>query len=212
MAIESFMYTASNSSEEVSKYNKKVCFDNDVHINFIKSTLKKSEYKDKDKYLEQKEYDKVTYKRFRMKVLIGTVLFLLAYSITSYYAKQNFPEYIRYKVTEAPYERGLKHYNNNNYSLAYKIFSNDLNKNNALAQNTLGNMYYSGQSVKKDYKKAIEYYEESANQNYNWAQYNLANMYYNGNGVKKDIKKAIQLYKLSASAGNKSAIKKLEEI
>ena len=69
------------------------------------------------------------------------------------------------------------------------------------AQNELGDMYYNGTGVEKDYHKAVEWYQKSAIKRIAKAQCNLGYMYYNGFGVEKDYQKAVEWYQKSANQG-----------
>jgi TPR repeat protein/uncharacterized RDD family membrane protein YckC len=76
------------------------------------------------------------------------------------------------------------------------------NQGNAVAQNTLGERYQTGQGVPKDLNKAAELYRKSADQGNADAQNNLGWLYQNGLGVPKDLAKAAELYQKSADQGN----------
>ena len=73
------------------------------------------------------------------------------------------------------------------------------------AQYRLGNMYYYGYGVNKDYKKAVEWYQKSADQGYKLAQNDLGHMYDQGYGIDKDYKRAIEWYQKSADQGCEDA-------
>ena len=75
----------------------------------------------------------------------------------------------------------------------------------ASAQNNLGNMYYWGYGVERDYAEALRWYRKSADQGDATAQNNLGKMYYWGDGVKKDYAEAVRWYKKSADQGKDSA-------
>jgi hypothetical protein len=72
----------------------------------------------------------------------------------------------------------------------------------AWTENNLGDVYYYGFGVAKNYKKAAEWYFRSAQQGDALAQCNLAYMYFNGYGVTKDYQKAADLYRKAAEQGN----------
>ena len=78
-----------------------------------------------------------------------------------------------------------------------KAAINDL----AIAQNHLGDMYYNGDSVEKDYTKAFEWYHKAAELGYAAAQYNLGIMYAKGEGLEKDYTKAYEWYSKPAEHG-----------
>ena len=72
----------------------------------------------------------------------------------------------------------------------------------ARTQNDLGNMYYFGRGVPKNYAKALELFGKSAEQGFAEAQNNLGNMYYSGAGVPKDDKKAAHWWLKAAKQGD----------
>ena len=59
------------------------------------------------------------------------------------------------------------------YSEAFEWYGKAADQGSALAQNQLGNFYYSGIVVQKDLDKAIEWWEKAARQGYEPAQNNL---------------------------------------
>jgi uncharacterized protein len=58
------------------------------------------------------------------------------------------------------------------------------------AEHNLGNMYYHGKGLKRDYSQAFYWYKKSAENNFTRGKYNLGTMYYKGLGVKQDYSKA----------------------
>ncbi len=82
--------------------------------------------------------------------------------------------------------------------------------NHPIALFNLGEMYYYGKGVKKDFKKAVSYFERAANMNHLLAPYNVGAMYDNGEGVERDREKAISYYERAASMGYQKAIDELE--
>jgi TPR repeat protein len=81
---------------------------------------------------------------------------------------------------------------------------------NAGAQHNLGDAYYNGKGVAKDYKKAIEWWYKAATQGLWQAQYNLGVMYKNGYGVAKDYRQALYWYKKAAAQGHAGAQKMVD--
>lgn len=73
---------------------------------------------------------------------------------------------------------------------------------NANAQYSLGNCYYNGQGVPKDYEEAVKWYRKAAEQGYDVAQFNLGNCYYNGQGVTQNYQEAVKWYRKAAEQGN----------
>lgn len=68
----------------------------------------------------------------------------------------------------------------------------------AMAQNTLGKMYLSGQGVSKDYDKAMLLFRKAANQQLPNAQNNIGVMYAGGLGVPQDFRQAITWFEKAA--------------
>lgn len=63
----------------------------------------------------------------------------------------------------------------------------------------LGNMYFEGEGVKKDYQLAFELFLKAAIQGKIEAQYAVGSLYYMGKGVKHDVRSAVQWLKKAAS-------------
>ncbi|MBA9011104.1 tetratricopeptide repeat protein [Clostridium saccharobutylicum] len=62
-------------------------------------------------------------------------------------------------------------------------------RGNLRAQNTIGDRYYIGDGVEKNYEEAFRWYKKAADEGYNVAQYNLGDMYYCGFGIEKKLYK-----------------------
>ncbi len=88
---------------------------------------------------------------------------------------------------------------------AYKWFTAAANDNNAEAQYRLGEMYYNGNGVAKNYQTAISWYEKAAHQNHHAAAYRLGYLYEKGIGVRQNAQTAFNYYKKAASQGNAQA-------
>lgn len=73
------------------------------------------------------------------------------------------------------------------------------------AQNDLGNIYYNGKLVTKDYDKAVMWYTKSAEGGNKYGQCNLGNCYRLGRGVEKNYEMAAKWYAKSATQGWKNA-------
>lgn len=71
--------------------------------------------------------------------------------------------------------------------------------------NKIGDDYYFGRGVEKDYSKACEYYRRAAELGYADAQNNLGIMYRNGWGVAPDYAEALKWYRKGAEQGNAAA-------
>ncbi len=73
------------------------------------------------------------------------------------------------------------------------------------AQNRLGDMYYFGQGVGKDYAEAAKWYRKAAEQGHADAQAKLGLMYAKDQGVKKDHDKAAKWFLEAAMQGHADA-------
>jgi len=69
------------------------------------------------------------------------------------------------------------------------------------AQFYLGEMYFSGNGVNKDYTKAAKWLRKAAEKGYVLAQYELATMLDNGNGIKKDSIRSAKWFQKAAIQG-----------
>ena len=87
----------------------------------------------------------------------------------------------------------------------YQEYMVKAEKGDAKAQFTLGNCYYLGQGVTKDYVEAVKWYRKAAEQNNADAQANLGLCYYNGDGVAKDQVEAVKWYHQAAEQNNAQA-------
>ena len=63
---------------------------------------------------------------------------------------------------------------------------------NAIAQMLLGEMYYFGKGVPRDYSEAARWWRKAAEQGLAEAQFNLGGMYRQGEGVPKDHQEAVK--------------------
>ncbi|KAK8842215.1 hypothetical protein M9Y10_026446 [Tritrichomonas musculus] len=86
----------------------------------------------------------------------------------------------------------------------FNFLLNSHNESEALVN--LGNLYYDGLGVERNYSKAKEYYELSAKQNNSSALFNLGSLYANGHGVEQNYSKAKEYYELSAKQNNSYAL------
>jgi TPR repeat protein len=68
----------------------------------------------------------------------------------------------------------------------------------AVAQYNLGQMYYKGQGVTRNYAEAAKWFRKAAEQGLAEAQYNLGVMYREGEGVTRDYAEAAKLTRKAA--------------
>lgn len=92
-------------------------------------------------------------------------------------------------------EDGIRLYNEGKYNEAIKILSYFADKNDARAQCKMGECYYYGRGVLKDYQEAVKWYHKAADQDDADAQYNLGICFYWGNGIIEDRNEAVKWFK-----------------
>jgi TPR repeat protein len=69
----------------------------------------------------------------------------------------------------------------------------------------LGQCYYSGRGVRRNYRLAVFWWKNAAAAGYAKALTCLGAAYYNGQGVRRDSKQALKYYGLAAIGGDKIA-------
>jgi len=72
-------------------------------------------------------------------------------------------------------------------------------------QYKLGNVYYQGDGVQKDYMQALKWYRMAADQDLPESQYMMGVMYDHGEGVPQDFLAAVDWYRKAAEQGNVAA-------
>ena len=75
----------------------------------------------------------------------------------------------------------------------------------AEAQFKLGNRYYNGEGLVKDFVQAASWYRKAADQGHASAQNNLGNSYLDGKGVVQDYVQAVSWYRKAAEQGHTEA-------
>ena len=110
------------------------------------------------------------------------------------------------------YGEGKKTERNLKEAVQVQRYREAAEQGDAAAQNRLGDCYYRGKGVKKDWKEAAHWYDRAAENGNVEAQRNLGALYYNGEGLEKDLKKALYWYKKAGSIYTVKTIEKeLEE-
>jgi TPR repeat protein len=101
-----------------------------------------------------------------------------------------------------PSEDADKAYHRGDYKTAYPLFKQLAEQGNVKAQNNLGEMYFNGRGVPKDYVEAMKWFRKAAGQGNAQAQFNLGLMYVLGQGVPQDYAEAMKWYRKAAEQGN----------
>lgn len=91
------------------------------------------------------------------------------------------------------------------YPSAIKQYERAANKGDPIAQNTLGNIYYLGLGVTRNYEEAARWYLGAAKSGYGPALVNLGILHRHGLGVKQDMVKAYACFRLADKIGIKNA-------
>jgi len=102
------------------------------------------------------------------------------------------------------------YYRNNKLKRTTVTFKNDedssaevesaAEKGDPSAMIRLGDKFYEGLNVDKDYSKAMEWYQKAADKGYNPGLHKIGEMYYYGHGVHQDHKKAFEFFKKASEA------------
>ena len=103
------------------------------------------------------------------------------------------------------FNTGLKYYNSQNYSEAFRWYSKAADQGNVEAQKALASMYYGGKGVNPDYAETLKWNRKAADQGDAEAQKRLGLMYYNGIGVTEDLAEATNWYRKSSDQGDTDA-------
>lgn len=80
------------------------------------------------------------------------------------------------------------------------------------SQYELGNLYYTGEEVNRDYDAAFLWYRRAALQGHAEAQYSLGTMYLMGEGTRQNDMEAINWYEKAAAQGHATARHNLENL
>ncbi|NCB25489.1 MAG: hypothetical protein EOM62_08460 [Bacteroidia bacterium] len=94
----------------------------------------------------------------------------------------------------------------------YQMTLQKAEKGDPVAGFDLGEIFFTGNGVPRDFSKAAEWYRKSAEQGFARAQFNLGWMYENGRGVPLDERKAAEWYRKASEQGDKRAENSLERL
>ena len=88
---------------------------------------------------------------------------------------------------------------------AAKWYRKAAEQGDAIAQCSLGNLYYGGDGVPVDKTEAVKWWRKAADQDDAVAQCNLGDCYFRGDGVPADKTEAVKWYRKAAEQGNAKA-------
>lgn len=103
-----------------------------------------------------------------------------------------------------PYSDALKAFNDGDTEQGLSIFTSLAEQGDDSMQRTLGQLYYKGKYVPRDYKEAAKWWLLSARQGNAAAQDDLGELFELGKGTTQDFKEAVKWYRLAAEQGNTS--------
>jgi TPR repeat protein len=112
---------------------------------------------------------------------------------------------IRHAVTSTRVKSADNAYDKGNYSVALKILRPLAAEGNPIAETRLGQMYFSGDGVAKDFSEAAKWLTLGANQGVDSAQASLGVMYFIGRGVPQDFVLSYMWTSLAAAQGFQAA-------
>ena len=98
------------------------------------------------------------------------------------------------------------------YDVAARYYTVAADAGDRRASNSLGNLYYLGLGIDRDYQRASELYFESARAGIADAQLNLGHMFKLGLGVNSDPMRAFAWYNMADIHGNPAAELYLKQI
>lgn len=100
------------------------------------------------------------------------------------------------------YAGKLAQYPLNDINSSEQIISFSSTEEDAEAQRQLGNKYFKGEGVKRNFYTAVHWYQLSAEQGNIKAQYSLGFCYYYGKGTIKNFSKAVSYWQKAAERGH----------
>jgi TPR repeat protein len=109
---------------------------------------------------------------------------------------------ISWQHAYADMAEGRAAFDRGDYSTAVQEFLEDANRGVAVAQYSVGAMYYYGTGVPQDYTEAFKWLALAAAHGYSEAQVLIGNIYDHGRGVPQNRVEAVRWYHLAANQGD----------
>lgn len=104
-------------------------------------------------------------------------------------------------TTDADYLAGVQAARRGDHAAAFALWTKSAQRGVAPAQREVGNAYYEGKGVQRDYGAALRWMRLAADQHYAMALNDIGYMYANGQGVARDEAAAVAWYRRAAAAG-----------
>jgi uncharacterized protein len=108
-------------------------------------------------------------------------------------------------VAADPFDDAFAAYHRGDYENARRLWRPLADQGNALAQFTLGSLYYFGQGGPQDYAEAAKWLRKAADQGDSVAQTMLGIMYHAGRGVAQNYPAALNWFRKAADQGDANA-------
>lgn len=108
-------------------------------------------------------------------------------------------------ASSAEFNKGLTAYNMGKFGMAALIWGRMADQGSAIAQSSLGLLYYTGSGVPTDYDRARELFLAAAQKNVPEAQMFLSLMYRRGDGVRQSWLLSYMWCDIAVGAGHEAA-------
>lgn len=109
-------------------------------------------------------------------------------------------------------QKASEAYNSGDYTTAFKIWLNEAEKGDVIAQGRVGGMYAHGKGTEKNFSEAVNWYRMAANQGSLNAQFSLGSMYREGQGLKQSDIDAYAWFSVAAAKGNEVAQEEVKKL
>lgn len=118
-----------------------------------------------------------------------------------YGVEQDFKEALRLYCLAEEHGGSVAEEKDGCYRQLINVYIEEAKNDSVEAQMVLGDCYYAGRGVAKDYKEALKWYKLAAKNGSAEAYNNIGQCYLNGHGVKRDYAKAVIFFKEAISKG-----------
>lgn len=139
----------------------------------------------------------------RKPVLYAVLLILLALAAVAagiwiVYGREVRWTVLEYFMTNTPQKRCFQSGYLVEFDEGFRDCLASARSGNLHSQYHLGELFYFGQGVQRDFHRAFDWYRRAALQGHTEAQYNVAHMYDTGEGVERDPVQALAWYEVFA--------------
>lgn len=110
------------------------------------------------------------------------------------------------------YRKGEDAYRRQDYTEAFRLYSEAAEQGNIDAIYQIAGMYYMGRGVAQNYGEAARWYRKGCDKGDSNSMFRLGIMYEEGQGVPQDYDEAARWYEKSAAKGNPTARHRLNDL